>query len=75
MKPDPIPPSMESIRLWSGVECPNEAARLGLADHLGLLKELAALRGTLGPSVGRLYFNVHGSDQTTSWVGDGHGSY
>lgn len=47
MKPDPIPPSMESIRLLSGVECPNEAARLGLADHLGLLKELEALRGTL----------------------------
>ncbi len=47
MKPDPIPPSMESIRLWSGVACPNEAARLGLADHLGLLKELEALRGTM----------------------------
>ena len=47
MKPDPIPPSMESIRLWSGVECLNEAARRGLADHLGLLKELEALRGTL----------------------------
>jgi hypothetical protein len=38
---------MESIRLWSGVECPNEAARLGLADHLGLLMELEALRGTM----------------------------
>jgi hypothetical protein len=38
---------MESIRLWSGVACPNEAARLGLADHLGLLKELEALRGTM----------------------------
>ena len=47
MKPDPIPPSMDSIRLWSGVACPNEAARLGLADHLGLLKELEALRGTM----------------------------
>jgi hypothetical protein len=38
---------MESIRLWSGVACPNEAARLGLADHIGLLKELEALRGTM----------------------------
>jgi hypothetical protein len=38
---------MEAIRLWSGVECPNEAARLGLADHIGLIKELEALRGTL----------------------------
>jgi hypothetical protein len=38
---------MESISLWSGVACPNEAARLGLADHLGLLKELEALRGTM----------------------------
>ncbi|MCA4917822.1 MAG: hypothetical protein ING82_00205 [Roseomonas sp.] len=47
MKPDPIPPSMDSIRLWSGVACPNEAARLGLADHIGLLKELGALRGTM----------------------------
>ena len=47
MKPDPIPPSMESIRLWSGVACPNEAARLGLADHIGLFKELEALRGTM----------------------------
>ncbi|MFM8616357.1 MAG: hypothetical protein ACKOC9_16930 [Alphaproteobacteria bacterium] len=47
MKPDPIPPSMEAILLWSGVECPNEAARLGLTDHIGLLKELAALRGTI----------------------------
>ena len=47
MKPDPIPPSMESIRLWAGVACPNEAARLGLADHIGLLKELEALRGTM----------------------------
>ena len=47
MKPDPIPPSMESISLWSGVACPNEAARLGLADHIGLLKELEALRGTM----------------------------
>jgi len=47
MKPDPLPPSMESIRLWSGVACPNEAARLGLADHIGLLKELEALRGTM----------------------------
>jgi hypothetical protein len=47
MKPDPIPPSIEAIRLWSSVECPNQAARLGLADHIGLLKELEALRGTL----------------------------
>jgi hypothetical protein len=38
---------MDSIRLWSGVACPNEAARLGLADHIGLLKELEALRGTM----------------------------
>jgi hypothetical protein len=38
---------MEAIRLWSGVGCPNEAARLGLADHIGLFKELEALRGTM----------------------------
>jgi hypothetical protein len=33
------------------------------------------LRGELGPSVGRLYFNVHGSDQDAAWVGDGAGQY
>ncbi|MBM3621448.1 MAG: hypothetical protein FJX20_12245 [Alphaproteobacteria bacterium] len=37
----------QSIRDWSGVECPNEAAEVGLSDFPGLLKELAALRGTL----------------------------
>ncbi|MEN9499558.1 MAG: hypothetical protein RIS83_1377 [Pseudomonadota bacterium] len=47
MKPDPHPLSMESIRQWSGIECPNEAARLGLNDHLWLLQELEALRGTM----------------------------
>ncbi len=30
----------------------------------------AGLRGSLGRKVGRLYFNVHGSDQVTYWIGD-----
>jgi hypothetical protein len=35
----------------------------------------AKVRTLLGAKVGRLYFNVHGSDQDTSWVGDGGGEY
>ena len=31
----------------------------------------ASLQRSLGKKVGRLYFNVHGSDQVTYWVGDG----
>ncbi len=35
----------------------------------------AGLRKLLGGEVGRLYFNVHGSDQVTYWIGDdGEGS-
>ena len=37
----------ESIRAWSGVECPNQAAQLGLNDFPGLMKELAALGPTM----------------------------
>lgn len=38
---------MQSIRAWSGIECPNEAARLGLNDFPALLREFEALRGTM----------------------------
>ncbi len=33
----------------------------------------ADIAAKMGPSVGRLYFNVHGSDQVPYWVGDGAG--
>ncbi|GGG23346.1 hypothetical protein GCM10010964_09400 [Caldovatus sediminis] len=47
MASDLVAPTIEQIRRWSGVECPNEAARHGLSDFPPLLAELEALRGTL----------------------------
>lgn len=47
MPTDPETQAKEAIRLWSGIECPNEAAARGLADFPALLAELEALRGTL----------------------------
>lgn len=37
----------EAIARWSGVTCPNEAARLGLGDFPGLIAELETLGKTL----------------------------
>ncbi len=37
----------ETVRRWSGVACPNDAAKVGLADHLAIIAEFEALRGTL----------------------------
>lgn len=46
--PPELPETLQqSIRAWSGVDCPNEAARQGLSDFPGLIKELEALRGTM----------------------------
>ncbi|HYF08702.1 MAG TPA: hypothetical protein VD970_13845 [Acetobacteraceae bacterium] len=45
--PEPADTMMDAIRQWSGVGCPNAAARLGLDDFPGLMRELEALRGTL----------------------------
>jgi hypothetical protein len=36
-----------AIADWTGVALPNEAARVGLADHMALIEAFAALRGTL----------------------------
>ena len=47
MPPELADTLKESIRAWSGVECPNAAAQHGLSDFPGLMKELATLRGTL----------------------------
>ncbi len=80
---DALPPGWEhgiavSAQVWVRASAA-VVARISPKTPLQLLAspavDEAALRGKLGPSVGRLYFNVHGSDQTTSWVGDGQGSY
>jgi hypothetical protein len=47
MPNEPMPQAEEAIRLWSGVECPNAAARRGLEDLPALIAEFAALRGTM----------------------------
>jgi hypothetical protein len=47
MEPSLVLPMMEMIRTWSGVSVPNAAARHGLADHLALIAELEALRGSM----------------------------
>jgi len=47
MDNDPKAQMEAAIRLWSGVEPPNAAARRGLEDLAALVAEFAALRGTL----------------------------
>ncbi|MBR0683141.1 hypothetical protein GXW74_21805 [Roseomonas eburnea] len=47
MATDPVPLSMEAIRLWSGVECPSPAGKRGLEDFAALITEFEAVRGTL----------------------------
>ena len=47
MPPDPAATIKDSIRNWSGVECPNEAGRIGLGDFAALIQELDSLRGTM----------------------------
>jgi hypothetical protein len=47
MASEPVPPTMEAIRLWSGVACPNAAGRRSLDDLPALIREFEALRGTL----------------------------
>jgi hypothetical protein len=46
-EPNLVVPTMEAIRRWSGVSVPNAAARHGLADHVALIAELEALRGSM----------------------------
>ncbi|WP_240789903.1 hypothetical protein [Roseomonas sp. HF4] len=47
MATDPTHQAEAAIRLWSGIEPPNAAARRGLEDLPALIAEFAALRGTL----------------------------
>ncbi len=44
MGPDIVPPTVEAIRRWSGVEPPNAAALRGLADMAGLIEEVERVR-------------------------------
>jgi hypothetical protein len=47
MEPDIVPPTVEAIRRWSGVEPPNAAALHGLADMARLIADIEAVRGGL----------------------------
>jgi hypothetical protein len=47
MEPELTVPTMEAIRRWSGVAVPNQAARLGLEDFVGLIAALESLHGTM----------------------------
>ncbi len=44
MGPDIVPPTVEAIRRWSGVEPPNAAARHALADMAQLIAEVERVR-------------------------------
>jgi len=45
MEPEIVPPTVEAIRRWSGVEPPNAAALHGLADMAQLIADIEAVRG------------------------------
>lgn len=47
MEPEIVPPTLEAIRRWSGVEPPNAAARRGLADMADLLEAVERVRADL----------------------------
>ena len=44
MEPEIVPPTVEAIRRWSGVEPPNAAARHALADMAQLIVEVERVR-------------------------------
>ena len=44
MEPDIVPPTVDAIRRWSGVEPPNAAALHGLADMAQLIAEVERAR-------------------------------
>ncbi len=45
MEPEIVPPTVDAIRRWSGVEPPNAAARHALADMAHLISEIERVRG------------------------------
>jgi hypothetical protein len=47
MEPEIVPPTVEAIRRWSGVEPPNAAALHGLADMAHLIADIERVRGGL----------------------------
>ncbi len=47
MEPEIVPPTVEAIRRWSGVEPPNAAARHALADMAQLIAEVERVRAGL----------------------------
>lgn len=47
MEPEIVPPTVDTIRRWSGVEPPNAAALSALADMAKLIAEFEQVRGTL----------------------------
>jgi len=46
-EPDLTQAVTESIRRWSGIEPPNDAARHGLVDLVWLIDQMEKLRGTM----------------------------
>ena len=50
MEPEIVPPTVEAIRRWSGVEPPNAAALHGLADMAALIADIEAVRAAASPS-------------------------
>ena len=47
MEPEIVPPTVDAIRRWSGVEPPNAAALHALADMAHLIAEIERVRGGL----------------------------
>ena len=47
MEPEIVPPTVEAIRRWSGVEPPNAASLHGLADMAQLIAEIERVRAGL----------------------------
>ena len=47
MEPEIVPPTVDAIRRWSGIEPPNAAALHGLADMAQLIAEIERVRADL----------------------------
>lgn len=46
-EPALVPPTMEQIARWQGVQLPNATARHGLGEMQGLIDAMAKLRNTM----------------------------
>lgn len=47
MEPEIVPPTVDAVRHWSGIEPPNAAALHGLADMAQLIAEIERVRADL----------------------------